>query len=38
MMVEERRGAAYGLIPAAIGIANLIYYYVQSRIPAVPKA
>ena len=38
MIVEEHRGAAYGLIPAAIGIANLIYYYVQSRIPAVPKA
>lgn len=38
MMLEDHRGAAYGLIPAAIGIANLIYYFAQSRIPAAPKA
>jgi hypothetical protein len=38
MMIEEHRGAAYGLIPAAIGIANLVYYFLQPRVPAEPKA
>jgi hypothetical protein len=38
LMIEEHRGAAYGLIPAAIGLANLLYYYLQPRVPVAPKA
>jgi hypothetical protein len=30
---EHGRGALYGLIPMAAGLANLIYYYLRPRSP-----
>lgn len=38
MSLEGSRGAMYGLIPAAIGLANLIFYFLQPRTPPEPKA
>jgi hypothetical protein len=37
MLAEGTHGAMYALIPAAIGLANLIFYFLQPRVPAPPK-
>lgn len=37
MLLEGTHGAMYALIPAAIGLANLIFYFLQRRIPAPPQ-
>ena len=37
MLIEGHRGAMYGLIPAAVGLANLIFYFLQPRVPDGPK-
>jgi hypothetical protein len=37
MLLEGTHGAMYALIPAAIGLANLIFYFLQPRIPVPPK-
>ena len=37
MLLEGTHGAMYALIPAAIGVANLIFYFVQPRAPIAPK-
>lgn len=36
MLLENHSGAWFGLIPAAIGLANLILYAVQVRQPPAP--
>jgi hypothetical protein len=37
MTVEEHHGAMYGLIPIAIGLANLIFYFLQPGVAEQPK-
>jgi hypothetical protein len=37
LFLENTRGAWYGLIPAAAGLANLIFYVLQRNAPAEPR-
>jgi hypothetical protein len=37
LFLENTRGAWYGLIPAAAGLANLIFYAMQRNAPAEPR-
>jgi hypothetical protein len=36
MTLENQQGAYYGLIPLAIGVANLVYYAVHARASNAP--